>query len=189
MQAVKAFDPDLLCFTVNTYHFHENRHWIKLLREATGKEVLVGGVHVGLYPHETFAYKELDFGLIGEAEVNLPAFLEAYESRSGWKDVPGLIWRDQEEICVNPQPPLLSNIDSSPRPSRHLWPNDKYYTIASFRRNFTPMITSRGCPYKCIFCEQGNLAFRPHSAEYVVDEIEECISRHVSGRLTCLTPR
>ncbi|MBF0421574.1 MAG: radical SAM protein [Magnetococcales bacterium] len=175
--AVRTFDPAFSCYTVYTYHFHENRHWIRLVREATGKPTLVGGIHTGIYPQETFSYPELDFGLIGEAEVNLPAFLQAFENQDGWKDVPGLIWRDHGEIRVNPWGGLVNDVDSSPRPARHLWPIEKYFTISSSRRNFTPMITSRGCPYKCIFCEQGNLTFRPHSPEYVVDEIEECINR------------
>ncbi|MBF0174641.1 MAG: radical SAM protein [Magnetococcales bacterium] len=175
--AVRAFDPDFSCFTVYTYHFHENRNWIRLVRQATQKPTLVGGIHTGIYPAETFSYEELDFGLIGEAETNLPAFLEAFANQSGWAEVPGLIWRDHGEIRVNPSQGLIEDVDRSPRPARHLWPIDRYYTIASARRNFTPMVTSRGCPYKCIFCEQGNLSFRPHSPEYVVDEIEECIKR------------
>lgn len=184
IDAVTRFDPDLLCFTVYTYHFHENRHWIRMLKDATGKTTLVGGVHIGLYPKETFAYKELDYGLIGEAENNLPQFLEMFARNDGtdkdvsWESVPGLVWRKDGEIRVNPAPPLVREIDHVPKPARHLWPNDKYYTIASHRRNFTPMITSRGCPYQCIFCEQGSLAFRPHSARYVVDEIEECLNRY-----------
>lgn len=177
VQAVHSFKPDLLCFTVYTYHFHENRYWIKLLREATGVPTLIGGVHISLYPEETFAYRELDYGLIGEAESNLPQFIQAFINQSGWEDVPGLIWRDGEKLIINKKPELPVEIDSCPYPARHLWPINKYYTFVSSRRNFTPMITSRGCPFRCIFCEQGSKRFRPHSPEYVVGEIEECVNK------------
>tara|TARA_B100002003_G_scaffold251447_1_gene295060 strand:- start:13654 stop:15066 length:1413 start_codon:yes stop_codon:yes gene_type:complete len=173
-KAVKSFKPDLLCFTAYTYHFHENRYWIKLLREATSVPSLVGGMHMGLYPRETFAYNELDYGLIGEAESNLPQFLEAFINKDGWKNVPGLIWRDKKEVVINPPSRAPFEIDSCPYPARHLWPNEKYYTFASVLRNFTPLITSRGCPFRCIFCEQGNKKFRPHSPEYTVEEISIC---------------
>ncbi|MBI4404333.1 MAG: radical SAM protein [Deltaproteobacteria bacterium] len=172
---VRAFNPDLLCFSVYTYHFHENRYWIRLLKEATGKTTLVGGVHLGLYPQETFAYKELDFGLVGEAEANLPQFIEAFLNQSGWSEVPGLIWRDGEQLRLNAPPALPNEVDHCPNPARHLWPIEKYYTFVSTRRNFTPMITSRGCPFRCIFCEQGSKHFRAHSPQYVVEEMEKCI--------------
>jgi radical SAM superfamily enzyme YgiQ (UPF0313 family) len=176
-KAVKDFEPDLLCFTVYTYHFHENRYWIDLLRKASGAKVLVGGVHMSLYPEETFAYQELDYGLLGEAESNLPQFLQAFLDGSGFKDVPGLIWRDNGELVHNAPAPLPDDVDSCPYPARHLWPMDKYFTFVSALRNFTPMITSRGCPFRCIYCEQGSKKFRPHSPEYIVGEIEECIHR------------
>lgn len=172
---VQSYNPDLLCFSVYTYHFHENRYWIKLLRDAVKKPTLIGGVHLNFYPNETFAYKELDFGLAGEAESTLPDFIEAFENNSGWEKVPGLIWRDRESLKINPGPQLPIDIDKCPYPARHLWPIDKYYTFISSRKNFTPMITSRGCPFRCIFCEQGSKRFRPHSPEYVVEEIERCV--------------
>jgi radical SAM superfamily enzyme YgiQ (UPF0313 family) len=178
IQALREYKPDLLAFSLYTYHFHENRYWIRHLREALNVPVLVGGVHLSLYPQETFAYPEFDYGLVGEAESSLPAFAQAFENQSGWKDVPGLIWRDGEEVVCNAAPPQWLDLDSSPYPARHLFPNEKYFTFVSQRRNFTPMMTSRGCPYRCIFCEQGSKTFRAHSPEYVVGEVEECVARY-----------
>lgn len=175
VSAVQEYAPDILCFSAYTYHFHENRYWMRLLHEATGIPVLVGGVHMSLYPRETFIYREIEYGLIGEAESNLPQFLQAFINQSGWEQVPGLIWRDKDEITINSPPALPENIDTCPYPARHLWPNDKYYTFVSARRNFTPMITSRGCPFRCIFCEQGSKKYRMHSPEYVVNEVELCV--------------
>jgi radical SAM superfamily enzyme YgiQ (UPF0313 family) len=178
VQDIREFDPDILAFTVYTYHFHENRYWIKLLRDSIGVPTLVGGVHMALYPDATFAYTELDYGLIGEAETNLPQFLEAFENQSGWNKVPGLVWREDGELMKNSPAAFPLEIDKSPFPARDLWPNEKYYTFISNRRNFTPMMTSRGCPFRCIFCEQGSKKFRPHSPEYVVEEIEQCVNRY-----------
>lgn len=174
IRRVKSFDPDLLAFTVTTYLFYQTLAWVRALREALATPTIMGGVHMGIYPAETFSHHSIDFGCIGEAEVVLPPFLAAVNNGRDLARVNGLIWREGERVVVNECAPVLDDVNTSPFPARHLLPNDRYYSFISQFKNFTPMITSRGCPFKCIFCEQGDMKFRPRTPENVVDEVEEC---------------
>jgi len=144
------------------------------VREAVGAPTLLGGVHMGIYPEETFSHRAIDFGCTGEAEMVLPEFLETLNRGGDLASVKGVIWRDGDQVVVNEFPDLLYDVDNVPFPARNHLPNDRYYSFISQFRNFTPLITSRGCPFRCIFCEQGGLPFRGRKPENVVDEIEEC---------------
>ena len=67
------------------------------------------------------------------------------------------------------------DVNAAPFPARHLLDNSIYYSFISKYRNFSCFITSRGCPYKCIFCEQGSKAFRARTPQNVCDELELCV--------------
>ena len=68
-------------------------------------------------------------------------------------------------------------IRDSPFPARDLTPYHRYSSVLARRRPVTTMFTSRGCPYRCTFCDRPHLGkkFRAHSARRVVDEMEECV--------------
>jgi len=171
---VKKFQPDLIGYTITTYLFYQTLDWVKAIRNATGAPSILGGVHMGIYPKETFTHEEIDFGVVGEAEETLPEFINAYNNGQDLGDVKGLIWRKNGNVIVNKPRDLFLDVNNSPLPCRHHLPNSAYYSFISQFKNFTPIITSRGCPFRCIFCEQGGLKFRPRLPENVADEIEEC---------------
>jgi radical SAM superfamily enzyme YgiQ (UPF0313 family) len=106
--------------------------------------------------------------------VVLPAFLRALNNGGDFNGVKSLLWREGERAVVNECAELLADVNEAPFPARNHLPNDRYFSFISQFRNFTPMITSRGCPFRCIFCEQGGLKFRPRTPDNVVNEIEEC---------------
>lgn len=174
IRRIKNFNPDMLGFTITTYLFYQTLSWVKELRDKTGIPTLLGGVHMGIYPDETFSHKEIDFGVVGEAEETVPEFIKAINTGGDLATVKGLIWRNGDEVVINECRPLFMDVNNSPLPCRNHLPNDKYFSFISQFKNFSPIITSRGCPFQCIFCEQGGLKFRPRDPQHVADEIEEC---------------
>ncbi len=175
LDRIKRFNPDILAFTITTYLIHQNISWIKYLKENTGLPILVGGQHMSLYPYETFTHNEIDYGIIGEAEETVVELLDALENNKDLRFIKSIIFKDKnDKVIMTQKRDVIKDLDKIPFPARYLLPNEKYYEFISQRKNFTLLMTSRGCPYKCIYCEQGGTKFRGRSAINVGDELEEC---------------
>lgn len=174
LRQVLDFKPDMLGFRMDTYNFHETLEWIKYLKERTKLLVITGGINITNYPLESLSHPEIDYGIIGEAIESLPKFLQVLENKKDFSTVEGLVWRKNGEIKINPPKSNLVDFDTYPFPARHLLPNEKYHSFVSQRKNFTVMLTSTGCPFKCKFCIIARLPYRERSAENVLAEIEQC---------------
>ena len=179
-ERLARFDPDLVGLSVFTFHFHNAISWVSRIRALLPRaRVILGGVHVGLYPVETLRHiPGADFACTGEAEMVLPEFIGRWNAGRGYEGLRGLVWRDGDEIRYAGPAGLCRDLDSVPFPARHLIPNHRYYNFISSRRNYTVLISSRGCPFQCIFCEAQRSNWRGRSAGNVVAEFAECHNRH-----------
>jgi len=171
---LRAFGPSYVGYTLTTYLFFQSMAWMQAIRAEVDVPVIVGGVHLSIYPRETLAYPGLDYAVTGEAERALPELLQALIRGGDLAGVRGIAFkRPDGRVVVTPAAADV-DVDAAPFPARHLIDNSIYYSFISQLRNFTCFITSRGCPYKCIFCEQGSKPFRGRSPGNVVDELEIC---------------
>ncbi|MCB9745263.1 MAG: cobalamin B12-binding domain-containing protein [Alphaproteobacteria bacterium] len=176
---LRRFGPDFIGYTITTYLFFQTLDWIKAIKEHVEVPTIVGGVHLSIYPKETLSHEAIDYAVTGEAEYSLPNLLFALTHRHELADVKGIAFRrggpvaEGGEVIVTPAAGTC-DVDEAPYPARHLLDNTIYYSFISKYKNFSVFITSRGCPYKCIFCEQGSKAFRARSPANVVDELELC---------------
>jgi len=90
--------------------------------------------------------------------------------------IPGLVFEEGDSIINTGIRPPIKNLDEIPFPARHMVQYKKYNSLLAKGNIATTIFTSRGCPFKCSFCDRPHLgkAFRAHSAKKVVDELEEC---------------
>lgn len=175
---LNRFGPDFIGYTLTTYLFFQSMDWIKAIRKHVDAPTIVGGVHLSIYARETLAYSDIDYAVTGEAEHALPELLEAIIRHRDLSTVRGIAYCQPDgRVVVTPRA-ADPDINATPFPARNLIDNSKYFSFISKYKNFTCFITSRGCPYKCIFCEQGSKAFRPRSPKNVVDELEVCVKEH-----------
>lgn len=174
LDRINKFCPDFLGFTTTTIDFHNTLEWINYLKEKTDIPVIIGGIHLSVYPAETLMYKTIDYGVIGEAEETLPELLNYLINKDDLGKVKGICYRRNGDVIINERRPLIKNLDDCPFPARHLLSNEKYYSLISKKKNFTAMITSRGCPFHCIFCDNQTIPYRCRSPKDVVDEMEQC---------------
>jgi anaerobic magnesium-protoporphyrin IX monomethyl ester cyclase len=172
LERIRAFGPDLLGFTVTTWSFHSVLGWIKRFKADTAIPVLVGGEHLRLYPFETMSYDAIDFCIIGEAELPLPEFIRAFREGSSFEGIKSLGYRKDGRVIIDRTLQFAEDINTLPFPARHLIKNERYENILSRKKNFTALISSRGCPFNCAFCSHNQLKYRARSPQNVVDEIE-----------------
>lgn len=172
---LQDFEPQLLGFMMTTYMFRETLDWLRWLKERLQVPTVVGGYNLRVYPEASLSHSEIDFGVLESALVTFPRLLEEMEGAGRWETVPGLVWRDHGRVRVNPAPAEGGRFEDYPFPARHLLPNHLYEEFPTERKNFTVMVTSKGCPRACGFCEAGRTAYDPRRAETVLDEIESCV--------------
>ncbi len=175
---LKDFKPDILGFMMTTYMFRETLEWARYLKSELRVPVVIGGYNLRVYPKESLMNDVVDYGCHKQALYMFPALLEQLGGGMKFDEVPGLVYKKNSDIIVNPPHPDEENFDEYPNPARHLLPNELYAEFPTERRNFTVMVTSLGCPKECIFCEAGRTKYAPRSAKTVVNEIEECVTKY-----------
>lgn len=170
---------DVVGITCNSTTFREAKKTAKIVRESIPDTfIVIGGPHLNIYPKETVQNPEFDAGIYGEGEYTMLELVKTFESRGNLHDIRGLIHKEDGKIIVNPPRRLIRDLDVLPFPARHLMPNDEYNNSITKKYPFTTLITSRGCPFKCFYCQpvHGEM-FRARSPDNVVDEIEDCINK------------
>jgi len=172
IKRIRDFSPDICGFTMTTLGFHQTLSWIKKIKEKVKIPVIVGGWHLSIYPQETMCHDDIDYAVIGESENILPDLLKALEFGSSLYNIKGIAFRDNGRVIITPNAPMTADLDVIPFPARHLLDNTLYQNIFSRKKNFTAMLSARGCPYNCIFCDLNTKKFRMRSVKNFVDEIE-----------------
>ncbi len=181
-----SFKPDIIGITATTPAFKNALKTATLLRKTMPNAVfLAGGAHPTAAPEHAAAARVFDYLILGEGEVTFVELLQHFEGKGTTKpeDIPGLaFWRDKKLIFTQPRKPI-ENLDSIPLPARHLLPPLKLYhpTPASYRKlPLAHIITSRGCPSKCNFCDRSVFGekYRKRSSDNVLAEVEEVVSKY-----------
>lgn len=141
-------------------------------------KIIIGGPHVSAFGPVVMEDIPADVAFAGEAERSLAMYLEALLGDESLDAIPGLIWRTASgEVVVNPgSMPIVEDLDSLPMPAYDLIDLPRYWHVQSIapipRRRYVSMVTSRGCPYGCMWCHNiFGRGFRAHSPERVVEEI------------------
>ncbi len=144
-------------------------------------KIAVGGTHATVMADDLVCEPHIDYVIRGEGEYAFLRLVEHLEKKIRIDEVNNLTWRENGEIRSTPQE-FIENIDSLPRPARHLLNIEGYIKIGRMHGSpkksvrATTLITSRGCPAKCVFCSIHSVwgrRFRGHSPEYVLSELKE----------------
>jgi len=203
VQKISAFGPDIVGITATTQEIDMAAQLAAALKRALPERmVILGGVHVTSLPVETLErYPAFDLAFIGESEATLPEFLEAYQADRPFATIAGLALRRQPRevpqtltthcgatgngtVFLTSQRPPIDNLDELPLPAFDLLlPLDRHYRPAVYNYKRLPaagLVTSRGCPGKCSFCDRsvfGN-RIRMLSADRILDMICELKTRY-----------
>ncbi|MFH1622844.1 MAG: radical SAM protein [Candidatus Omnitrophota bacterium] len=171
-------------FTSTTVSFYRVCSWAEMIRrELPDIKTVIGGPHMSAMPEETMMTGVFDYGIVHEGEI---AFLKLVKfllhGEGELKYIPNLYYLDRGKVLHNPSDAYIQDLDTLPFPARQLCLDLSIYKppIGAFRKKLAMnLFTSRGCPNKCIFCDNNTFGRRTRffSAEYVVREIKELVHR------------
>ena len=169
--------PDLVALTALTPTIGRALETAQVVKETLPDSIVVmGGYHPTFNFIETLEDENVDIVIRGEGEYIMLNLVQALENQSSLHDVKGIVFEDEnsKEIVVNPEAPLIQDLDELPFPALNLLPMKKY-RLLDMDTHMTTMITTRGCPMQCSFCSSAAMhgkKIRERSVENIVDEIE-----------------
>lgn len=169
--------PDLVALTALTPTIGRALETAQVVKETLPDSIVVmGGYHPTFNFIETLEDENVDIVIRGEGEYIMLNLVQALENQNSLHDVKGIVFEDKnsKEIVVNPEAPLIQDLDELPFPALNLLPMKKY-RLLDMDTHMTTMITTRGCPMQCSFCSSAAMhgkKIRERSVENIVDEIE-----------------
>lgn len=179
---IRSNRPDLIGVSTTTTAWESAKSLIREIKEEFADiPIIVGGAHADAWKENClYDCKEADFMAYGESDYTFKDFVRELQKVSpDFSGVDGLVYRQGGKIIKNPERPLTHNLDEIPFPDRDLAPLERYCpAIGHYKRlpNAT-LITSRGCPNRCIFCHTDpRIRFR--SVEDVLAEIDLLVNKY-----------
>lgn len=180
---VREWKPDLVGATVLANEFGVTGHIAAESVKNVDPDIVtvLGGVYPTTRPRDAINSKFVDYAIIGEGEYVFPALIEHLQGR-GEMPREGIAYHDGDKLVVQDRAPFIAPLDDLPYPAFDLVPYMRYAT-ESFKAvvdapralPYAKMITSRGCPIGCTFCQVEVISgkfTRYQSASRVVDEME-----------------
>ena len=186
---VRDWAPDLVGVSVLANEFAITGHVACRAVKAVSPEIVtvLGGVYPTSRPKDAIADPAVDYVAIGEGEYLFRDLLEHLEGR-GPLPSRGLAYRDGARTVIQERAPFIADLDSLPYPAFELIDYGRYATqvykhIVDAPRAlpFAKMITSRGCPIGCTFCQVEAISgkqTRYQSPQRVVDEMEWLVKEY-----------
>jgi radical SAM superfamily enzyme YgiQ (UPF0313 family) len=180
-QQIREKNPDIVGIQCTTFTLKDTLLTAKLVKKINkGIHVNIGGPHVLIYPKETLSFPEVDSLTIGEGEVTFTELVDCLEQKRDLKTVKGIMFKKDGEFITNEPRGFVENLDDLSFPARDLLPIKNYYSGISKSKFLTTFLSSRGCPYNCLFCFTKGRKFRERSPRNVIDELEECIKMGIT---------
>jgi anaerobic magnesium-protoporphyrin IX monomethyl ester cyclase len=149
--------------------------------------VVVGGPHASVMPSSFFEEPgKVEFAVMGEGERTMLELITCLESENDPRTVDGLAFVEGGRLVLTKKRQFINDLDTIPLPAYELLDMERYFYFnqkgrdgrESYRypgsERSVSMITSRGCPFKCIFCSihlSMGRKFRAHSVDYVLNHI------------------
>ena len=175
--------PDLVGITATTPYFDQAVDTAAAVRSALpGIPIGIGGPHFNADPELLLRHHDFDFAVAHEGEYTLQEVVQNLEAGRSFEDVAGVVTRQGDELHWAEPRPFIEDLSVLPLPARHLIPMDSYQPLPNDQHRLpkAAMISSRGCPYRCIFCAKQTFgpAHRTNSPQRAIEEMHDLHDRY-----------
>ncbi|MBF0275918.1 MAG: radical SAM protein [Nitrospinae bacterium] len=185
IQKIKEYQPGFIGIQSNfTELYIDSLNIAKLIKKTfPEKKIILGGSHATFDHAEIIKEESIDYIVRGEGEVTVVELINSLTGRTktALSDIDGITFRKVGKVQVNKNREFIKDLDTLPLPDYKSLRMDVYLQNAhkvfgySMSSPVAAMVTSRGCPYDCIFCSTKNMwerRWRSHSPERVVEQIK-----------------
>ncbi|MDP2645988.1 MAG: radical SAM protein [Desulfobacterales bacterium] len=169
---------DIIGFSVTTITRRNTLHLVQICKDVLpGCSIIVGGPYPTVYPKELISQSDaIDFEVVGEGEETIVELMQCIEHQKDFGRIAGIVYRSGKIPEQTELRPLIKSLDDIPFPAFHLFELKGYTPPPGmfFKLPLRHMITSRGCPFNCIFCDDRIIwrgMCRQRSAENIVEEM------------------
>ena len=179
LSRVEKFAPDFIGVTSTTPFYKMASLTCRCLKERFPNiPVILGGPHVTVMKKDALLEPSVDYGVIGEGEQTLLALLTALAKKEPIDDIPNVIHRVDGQLLMNEIVDQRLDINELPIPDRSDLPLDSYYDSLSLHGKAMSMMTTRGCPFRCLFCEADVRGgrYRAREVSLVIDEMKHIVN-------------
>jgi len=150
----------------------------KIAKDEIGRPVVMGGPHPTTNPEFFLNAGAADICVQGEGDLTLPEIIDRLDQRERWDEIEGITYLKDGALHATARRPLIKKMDEIPFPAYHLWDIPRYMRLMV--NPGVTLITSRGCPYACTFCdaEMTPRQYRAMSPERTVDLMEMILRKY-----------
>jgi anaerobic magnesium-protoporphyrin IX monomethyl ester cyclase len=187
---IEELKPDFVgitSFTISLLDVIKSAETVRKTKPNT--HICLGGHHPTAFPYEACQLPQFDSVVVGEAEYAFPELVNCVANNIDFTTIKGVYTKESIELFVGNQirdrrflnhvivpPAYVEDVDDIPSPNRKYLQHINYSSIIGLTGKLATMITTRGCPYKCTFCDVPYKTYRQRNIELVMDEIEECLA-------------
>ncbi len=178
LQEIQEWKPQALIISITTPTLPQDLFAAAKAKEIDPEIVTISkGAHFKYLDEKSMQdFPHLDLVMRGEYEDTIKELAQG----NPWEEIQGITYRDQAGIHRNPDRPYIQEVDSIAFPARHLIDNTPYIRPDTEEIQ-TTIVTSRGCPFPCVYCLAGDVSGKPirnRSPENVLAELKECVEKH-----------
>ncbi len=183
---IKSKQFDIIGFSVTTITKTNVLKLSKICKHIIPNcKIIVGGAFPTVYPKKLISESpSVDYEVTSEGEITIVELVESIKQNKDVNEVKGIVYRNEIDQAIQTPPrPLIERLDSIPFPAHHLFDLDAYQPPPGmfFRRPLRHMITTRGCPFRCVFCDDRVVwrgRCRMRSAENIIEEMEVLVNKY-----------
>ncbi len=187
-ERIQHAQPRVVGFTAYSANYPALLHLVRRVKKELGVITLMGGPHITALPSSLDP--AVDVGVLGEGEQTLLELMRLFLERGVLEQarlsaVRGIVFHANGGVHITPARPPIVPLDTIPVPDREALEIERFLRPSPILMNNqylrgTTMLTSRGCPFKCIYCHVSAKWGRPrfHSPERVADEVELLVKRY-----------
>ncbi len=188
-KVIEEIKPDIVGITSFTIAMVDVCMAARTIREVVPHaHICLGGHHPIAFPEEAAELPEFDSIVVGEGEQAFTELVNCLEANKPITHITGVYttesmrkWKGNQITdkrflkTVSVPPAYIDKLDSLPFPNRKYISHINYNSVVGVSNKLATILSTRGCPYLCTFCDVPYKKYRTRSIESVVDEIEVCL--------------